>query len=294
MKVLITGANGQLGRSLLKLHPEFPDMVWIPTDYPELNITDEKAIELWLSKSNAGAVVNCAGYTAVDQAESEPDQAYRINTMGPGYLAQAAKQAGIPLIHLSTDYVFDGVQTQPYRESDTPRPTSVYGKTKLAGEERIRASGCTYVIIRTSWLYSEFGKNFFLTMLRLGREKEQIGVVSDQTGSPTYAGDLARAIILVLKQLKGSANQITKPGIFHYCNQGIATWFDFATRIMDLAQLPCTVNAIQTKDYPLPASRPAYSVLDTTLIHEAFGITIPHWTDGLYSCYKEYLNNNKP
>jgi dTDP-4-dehydrorhamnose reductase len=284
MKVLITGANGQLGQSLL-VAPVTPDEVsWIPTDYPVLDITSPSAIDHWIETTGPDVIVNCAAYTAVDQAEREPDKARSINATGPSNLAQAAKRAGIPLIHISTDYVYPGTNRVPYRETDATGPSSVYGKTKLEGEQAVMQAAGQAIIIRTSWLYSEFGKNFVLTMLRLGRERDQLGVVMDQIGCPTYAGDLAIAIITILKTLSIRPLTVTGTRIYHFCNTGEVSWFDFAREIFGYAGLPCTALPLRTDQYPQPAARPAYSVLDTSRIREEFGILIPDWKTSLVKC----------
>ena len=284
MKVLITGANGQLGRSLLVAPVNAGEFTWIPTDYPELDITDTSAIEHWFDKVSPDVMINCAAYTAVDQAEKEPEKARKINAAGPWMLALSAKKAGIPFIHLSTDYVFPGTNRVPYRETDTPGPLSVYGRTKLEGEQAVIQAAGPSIILRTSWLYSEFGKNFVLTMLRLGRERDQLGVVMDQIGSPTYARDLANAIITLLKNLRDRPEVLTSPSIYHFCNTGEASWFDFAKEIFNYSGLSCQVMPLRTEQYPQPAPRPAYSVLDTSRFREEFGVLIPDWKTSLVKC----------
>jgi len=284
MKVLITGANGQLGQSLLVAPVSANEFTWIPTDYPELDITDPSAIEHWIEKVSPDAIVNCAAYTAVDQAEKEPEKARGINATGPLQLALSAKKAGIPFIHTSTDYVFPGTSRIPYRETDPTGPISVYGRTKLEGEQAVIQAAGASIIIRTSWLYSEFGKNFVLTMLRLGRERDQLGVVMDQIGSPTYAGDLADALITILKSVRDRPEVFTSPGIYHFCNTGEVSWFDFAKEIFEYTGLSCKVMPLRTEQYPQPATRPAYSVLDTSRYREEFGVSIPYWKTSLVKC----------
>lgn len=283
IRVLITGANGQLGQSLLLLPVGPGEIEWIPTDFPELDITDPESVKKRLSLEKPDFLVNCAAYTAVDQAEKEPEMALRINAEGPRILASATKAMGCGFIHISTDYVFPGTGHLPYFENDATGPASAYGKTKLEGEEAIRKTGHG-MILRTSWLYSEYGKNFLLTMLRLGAERDSLGVVMDQIGSPTYAGDLANAILSII--LKGTRKEVKLPGmdVFHYCNLGVASWYDFAWTIMNHAHLKCHVKPIRTEEYPLPATRPAYSVMDTSKIRKTFGVEIPYWQESMEKC----------
>jgi len=288
LKILLTGANGQLGQALLKL-PGMPEMTeWIPTDYLELDITDLQAVRQYYADVSPDFVINCAAYTAVDQAEKDYERALSINATGPENLAIASKTAGIPLVHISTDYVFSGQGWKPYIETDPPGPKSAYGKSKLAGEEALIKVGGKVIIIRTSWLYSEYGKNFFLTMLRLGKEKESIGVVSDQIGSPTYAGDLARAIIKIIEYDSGHPGWIKNPEIYHFCNSGVASWFDLSKAVMATAGLPCKVNPLSTEQFPLPAPRPAYSILDTQKFRKRFWPEIPYWKEGVELCHERY------
>lgn len=267
---LITGCNGQLGRELTARLPNA-----IATDADALDITDFDAVKKFVTTNNIDTIINCAAYTAVDRAESDVDLATRVNVIGPENLAKT----GCKLVHISTDYVFDGTSHTPYKTTDTPNPTSVYGKTKLAGERAILQNNSNAIIIRTAWLYSTYGNNFVKTMLRLGAERETINVVCDQIGTPTYAGDLADAIVKILPQINHET-----AGIYHYTNMGVCSWYDFATAIMELGGRKCTVNAIPTSEYPTPATRPFYSVLDKTKIIKTFGITIPHWHDALRRC----------
>ncbi len=267
---LITGCNGQLGRELTARLQNA-----IATDADALDITDFDAVKKFVTTNNIDTIINCAAYTAVDRAESDADLATRVNVIGPENLAKT----GCKLAHISTDYVFDGTSHTPYKTTDTPNPTSVYGKTKLAGERAILQNNSNAIIIRTAWLYSTHGNNFVKTMLRLGAERETINVVCDQIGTPTYAGDLADAIVKILPQINHET-----AGIYHYTNMGVCSWYDFATAIMELGGRKCTVNAIPTSEYPTPATRPFYSVLDKTKIIKTFGITIPHWHDALRRC----------
>ncbi|MDL2230729.1 dTDP-4-dehydrorhamnose reductase, partial [Alistipes sp. OttesenSCG-928-L06] len=274
MRIGVTGANGQLGCSLRKIADDYPAHTFVFSDLPETDITDKAGIEAWAVANQLEIIVNCAAYTAVDRAESEPDAAWRVNALGPAVLAEVCAEKGIRLIHLSTDYVFDGTAETPYREDDTTHPLGVYGSTKLQGEQAIRESGCDALIVRTSWLYSEFGHNFVKTMLRLGAERAEVRVVDDQTGCPTYATNLARAIIqLTNKGFSGF-------GVYHYCDDGTTTWYDFARQIFAVAENPVPVIPIETKDYPTPAKRPKYSVLSTNKIKTA-GIQTPYWVDTL-------------
>jgi dTDP-4-dehydrorhamnose reductase len=291
-RILITGANGQLGQALLGLPGLSGGIEWIATDYNELDITSAADVKAFAGREGPDFILNCAAYTAVDLAEKEPKKAFLINAEGPRILAIAARDTGIPLIHISTDYVFSGNSWTPYKETDATDPKSAYGKSKLAGEQAILEIGGRSVIIRTSWLYSEFGKNFFLTMLRLGKEKETIGVVCDQIGGPTYAGDLAGAMMTMVNAFHANQDWLTKPEIVHYCNAGVASWYDLSVAIMEIAGLPCKVKPISTSDYPLPAPRPAYSLMDTSRYRGLSGKDVPHWRESLADCYEKYLKNN--
>lgn len=274
--ILVTGAGGQLGCELKKIGFSPLDEVFY-TDVAELDITDKKAVEDYVSRNDIDTIVNCAAYTAVDRAEEEPDRAELINVKAVENLADVAMREGCLLVHVSTDYVFDGMASEPYTEKSPVNPQSVYGHTKLAGERAIKRSGCLAIIIRTAWLYSEFGNNFVKTMLRLAKEKEELNVVSDQVGTPTYAADLAAAIVCVL----ADDCVVEKTGIYHFSNEGICSWYEFAQEIMQLSGEKCKVNAIATADYPTKAHRPAYSVLDKTKIKEKFGVSVPEWKEAL-------------
>lgn len=287
-KILLTGANGQLGQSLVGL-PGYSEIVeWIPTDYPELDITDIASIDSFICRYSPDFIINCAAYTAVDLAEKEYEKALMINAKGVENLAVAAKSAGIPMIHISTDYVFSGKSWKPYSEMDEPDPQGAYGKTKLAGEQAIMRIGGKAIIVRTSWLYSEFGKNFFLTMLRLGHDKTSIGVVADQIGSPTYAGDLATGLMKIVEYNNQHPGWIREPEIYHFCNTGTASWFDLSAAIMEISGLPCKVNPLSTDEYPLPAPRPPYSSLDTKKFRNCFWPEIPYWRTSLNNCFEKY------
>lgn len=270
---LVTGANGQLGNELRLLLKD--NALYVDKD--QLDITDAEAVKSFFSANRFDAVINCAAYTAVDKAEADEELARSINARGPENLAKT----GIPLIHVSTDYVFDGTNCRPYVETDTANPQSVYGRTKLAGEQAVLENASAAVIIRTAWLYSEFGNNFVKTMRRLGTEKAQLNVVFDQVGTPTYAADLAAAVVHILPRLRPGMKEI-----FHFSNEGVCSWYDFAVEIMKLSGLNCRVNPIESKDYPTPARRPFYSVLNKTKIKQTFNLKINHWKESLQSCLK--------
>lgn len=274
--ILITGANGQLGSELRKIGFSPLDEVFF-TDVAELDITDYTAIEKFIQVHEVDTIINCAAYTAVDRAEDEPGPAAEINTQAVANLAKAAQKGDCLLIHISTDYVFDGTATTPYTEKIKTCPVSVYGKTKLAGEEAIIRSGCFYIIIRTAWLYSAFGHNFVKTILRLARRAAEINVVNDQIGTPTYAEDLAKAIVKIM----ANDDRVEHEGIYHYSNAGVCSWYDFAVEIVRLSGLNCRVNPVTTAEYPTKTHRPAYSVLDKTKIKHTFGVEVPEWQEAL-------------
>lgn len=280
LKVLVTGSNGQLGTELKHLSSVNTNFEFTFIDSDVLNLSKPQEIVDYFADKNFEAIVNCAAYTAVDKAESESELADLINHQAVATLASIAKEKNIKLIHISTDYVFDGTNYRPYVESDLTKPVSVYGKTKLAGEQAV-FSVCpgNTAIIRTSWLYSGFGNNFVKTMLRLGSERDSLNVIFDQVGTPTYARDLAQVIIEILPKLKN-----TKPEIYHYSNEGVASWYDFAKAIFKISNINCKVNAITTAQYPTPAVRPNYSILDKAKIKSEFGISIPYWKDSLAEC----------
>jgi dTDP-4-dehydrorhamnose reductase len=280
--VLITGANGQLGTELGKIMPAA-----VLATHSDLDITNKRAVDDFVRKNNIKTIVNCAAYTAVDAAEDDAETAYKINALAPGYLAQT----GCQIIHVSTDYVFDGnLLVGAYQTTDTPRPISVYGKSKWNGELAVLNKSKNRIIIRTSWLYSPYGKNFVKTMRKLGATRDEISVVSDQYGLPTYAKDLAVAIVQIIPQMTPEKN-----GIYHYSNLDTLTgtlfkgisWYDFAVEIMKQSNLNCAVKPISTAEYPTRAVRPKYSVLDTTTIEQTFGIKIPTWRDALKRCLGE-------
>ncbi|MDR2475989.1 MAG: dTDP-4-dehydrorhamnose reductase [Bacteroidales bacterium] len=277
--VLITGANGQLGNELRRAAVEYGRFRYVFTDVEELDITNLAAIKNCLTKNDIAYIVNCAAYTAVDKAEDDAALCYKINRDAVENLAVAAKEHAARLIHVSTDYVFDGKNYRPYIETDPVCPESIYGKSKLAGEQTVQTVLPESIIIRTAWLYSAFGNNFVKTMLRLGKERDSLNVVFDQTGTPTNAFDLAIAICEILLF---SENNSFKPGIYHYSNEGVCSWYDFAKSIFRLASMnSMKVNPIEGKDYPAKAPRPHYSVLNKKKIKETFGIVIPHWESSL-------------
>ena len=283
MNILITGANGQLGNELRKISEYFSNYRFFFTDIAELDIANPDAVNDFFKKNRIQTVLNCAAYTAVDKAESEEPAATLINATAVEYLAKACNMAEATLIHLSTDYVYDGCACKPYSEDHYTAPALVYGRSKLAGEVAALATPKS-VVIRTSWLYSSFGNNFVKTMLRLGKERETLNVVFDQVGTPTYAADLAQAIMEIVKTTE--QNDL-KTGIFNYSNEGVCSWYDFAREIMQQAGLKCAVRPIETKDYPTPATRPHYSVLNKARFKAAYNLEIPYWKDSLIRCLAE-------
>ena len=277
MNILVTGANGQLGNSVRKISNKYPHHKFVYTDMPEVDITNLQLLEDLVKKESINAIINCAAFTAVDKAESCEELAAKINIDGPKNLALAAKSVGAKLVHISTDYVFDGKSSLPLKESDATQPIGVYGRTKRQGEVEVEKSGCDAIVIRTAWLYSEYGNNFVKTMIRLGKERESLNVVYDQIGTPTYATDLAFAIMTLLE--KG----ITGFQTYHFSNEGVISWFDFTKAIFEIAGLSTKVNAIESFEYPTAAERPAYSVLNKRKIKEA-GVTVPYWKESLKEC----------
>lgn len=282
MNILVTGANGQLGSEMQRLGAVSPNN-YIFTDAAELDVTDAGAVRRATEQTRAEAIVNCAAYTDVERAEENEAAADRLNRLAPANLAAAAAATGATLIHISTDYVFDGRAHTPYTEQAPTAPLSVYGRTKLAGEQAVEASGCSYLILRTAWLYSAFGNNFLKTMLRLTAERESLKVVFDQIGTPTYAGDLALGIFSVIEggQLRGHE------GLYHFSDEGVCSWYDFAVEIAAAAgHDKCRIEPCSTAEYPTKAPRPAYSVLDKGKFKTTFGIEIPHWRESLLYCLK--------
>ena len=281
MNILITGCNGQLGNEmqlLEKLHPEYR---YFNTDVAELDITNSEAIERFVTDNAIDGIVNCAAYTAVDKAEENQDFCQVLNADAPGYLAAAIEKRGGWMIQISTDYVFDGTNHKPYVETDPVCPNSTYGRTKLAGEQAVMSNCKNAMVIRTAWLYSTFGNNFVKTMIRLGKEKQELGVIFDQIGTPTYARDLAVAIFAAIS--KGVVS-----GIYHFSNEGVISWYDFTKAIHRIAGIDtCKVRPLHTEEYPTPAARPHYSVLDKTKIKQTFGIEIPYWETSLKECIEK-------
>lgn len=278
-QILVTGCLGQLGNEMQLLAPKYEEEChFFFTDKDDLDITDRKAIYDFIESNHISIVINCAAFTAVDKAESQPELCNLLNNIAPGYLAEAVASVGGTMIQVSTDYVFDGTGHKPYLEDDPTCPNSVYGRTKLAGEESVIRHCAGSMVIRTAWLYSTFGNNFVKTMLRLGKEREELGVVFDQIGSPTYARDLARAIMTAVD--KGIV-----PGVYHFTNEGVCSWYDFTRAIHRMAGIDkCHVKPIHTEDYPVAAPRPHYSVLDKSKIKATYGIEIPWWEDSLKEC----------
>lgn len=281
MNILVTGANGQLGNEMRVLSQENTQHTCFFTDVQELDICDEQAVCAFVAGNRVDVIVNCAAYTAVDKAEDNAELCDKLNHLAPGYLAAAAEACGAALIQVSTDYVFDGTGHLPYTEDMLPCPNSVYGSTKLAGERAVMEKCSRAMIIRTAWLYSIYGNNFVKTMLRLGRERETLGVVFDQIGTPTYAHDLACAIFAAI-------NRSIIPGIYHFSNEGVCSWYDFTLAIHRLAGITtCKVSPLHTDEFLAKAPRPHYSVLDKTKIKKTFGIEIPHWESSLRECVEK-------
>ena len=292
MNILITGANGQLGHEMQRVAKESNDN-YIFTDvaegYENLDITDLEAIRKMVKANNIEIIVNCAAYTNVDRAESDFDTANLINNTAAGNLATAMKEVEGTLIHVSTDYVFQGDRNIPCREDWPTNPLGVYGKTKLAGEKAIEATGCQHIILRTAWLYSQWGKNFVKTMQSLTASKDSLKVVFDQVGTPTFAGDLADAIAHII-----NTRQLDKTGIYHFSNEGVCSWFDFAKIICELSGNTCDIQPCYSEEFPSPVKRPHFSVLDKSKLKSTFGIRVPYWTDSLKKCTKQLADNNSP
>ena len=289
MRILVTGCNGQLGNEMQLLARENGQHSYFFTDVviPEgsvaqkLDITNEVEVEKFVEEHEIDCVVNCAAYTAVDKAESNEELCDLLNHVAPGYLAKAVGKRGGSMVQISTDYVFDGTSYRPVTEEQQTCPNSVYGRTKLAGEESVMKACDKYLIIRTAWLYSTFGNNFVKTMIRLGKEKKELGVIFDQVGTPTYARDLAAVIFVAI-------NQGIVPGIYHFSNEGVISWYDFTKAIHRIAGIEgCKVKPLHTEEYPTPAARPHYSVLDKTKIKRTYGVEVPYWEESLKECVEE-------
>ena len=284
MRILVTGSNGQLGSEIRELSKDY-DYNFFFTTSSNFDIRDNKKVKEYIESNNINIILNCAAYTAVDKAEDDIQNANNINHLAVKNLAQISKDNNVKLIHISTDYVFDGKNFKPYTEDDITNPNSVYGQTKLDGEnEMIKINPHNSIIIRTSWVYSSFGNNFVKTMLRLGKEKDELGVIFDQVGTPTYARDLAEALLQILNDECLILND--KVEIYNFSNEGVASWYDFAKEIMKMAKLDCKINPIETFQYPTPASRPHYSLLNKAKIKKEYNIEIPYWKDSLDECLK--------
>jgi dTDP-4-dehydrorhamnose reductase len=282
-RILVTGSNGQVGQELQVLASQFRDFQFLFTNRTELDITDKISIQRFFESNSIQYCINCAAYTAVDKAESEPEQAHLVNVKSVQYLAEACKNVGALLIHFSSDYVYHNGQNTPLKETDPTTPQSVYAKSKLEGEAAETAG--TALILRTSWVYSSFGHNFVKTMLRLGRERPELRVVYDQVGAPTHARDLAQAVLHIIQKVEnGIIERSLLHGIYNYSNEGVTSWYDFAKAIFEIADIDCKVTPIETKDYPTPAQRPPYSVLNKNKMKEAFGVEIAHWRESLKTC----------
>lgn len=287
--ILVTGSNGQLGNEIRRISANHENNFrFFFTDVAELDITDLKAVDSFIKENNIKYIINCAAYTAVDKAEDDVDLCYKINRDAVANLGLAATNNNAKVIHISTDYVYDGTAKKPYVETDTVNPQSVYGKSKQEGEAELLKACADSIIIRTAWLYSIFGSNFVKTMIKLGKERETLNVVADQRGTPTYGTDLAKTIVKILDFSEANG---FKPGIYHYSNEGATTWYDFTLAIHKEAGInTCKVNPITTEQYPVKATRPKYSVLDKTKIKSTFNLTIPNWEESLNNCIKELLS----
>jgi dTDP-4-dehydrorhamnose reductase len=285
-RILITGANGQLGNEMRVLSEEYPEHTYFFTDVAELDICNEQAVMDFVKANGIHTIVNCAAYTAVDNAEDHVEFCTRLNADAVGYLAKSAEANGAEFIQISTDYVFDGTAHAPYQETDPTCPESVYGSTKLEGERNALAYCSRAMVIRTAWLYSTFGNNFVKTMIRLGKERDSLGVIFDQIGTPTYARDLARAIFEAIRQG-------VVPGVYHFSNEGVCSWYDFTKAIHRLAGITtCQVKPLHTSEYPAKAKRPHYSVLDKSKIKATYGMEVPYWMESLGECI-EALSDGK-
>lgn len=290
--VLITGSKGQLGSELRELLIAEKTHNYLFTDIAQLDITNKQDVKSFVTSNNVDAIINCAAYTAVDKAEDEPQLCNLINGVAPGILADIAAENNALLIHISSDYVFDGNTPVPHREDSAVSPRSIYGRSKLAGEIAIKSSGCEYIIIRTSWLYSIFGNNFPKTILRLSSERELLNVVYDQIGTPTYATDLAKVIIEILKRNFEPSGNILTGGIYHYSNEGVCSWYDFALAIIRMGKTDCKIVPVASDKFPAKAHRPRFSVLDKEKIKTLMGIEIPHWRDSLEEFFLK-INDNE-
>jgi dTDP-4-dehydrorhamnose reductase len=278
--ILVTGGNGQLGSELREIAHNYQDYNFLFTDVKDLDITNHTTVATFIERNNITVIINCAAYTAVDKAESEPELSDAINHLAVANFAQIAKDKNIKLIHISTDYVFDGKNYKPYIETDTPNPKSVYGQTKLDGELAMQQiNPLNSIIIRTSWVYSKFGNNFVKTMLSLAENRDEISVVADQMGSPTNAADLAKTILLILPKI---TNKVVE--VYHYSNEGVCSWYDFAKKIFEIQGIPIKINQLESRQFPTAAKRPFYSVLNKSKIKEVFSLEIDYWNNSLVNC----------
>lgn len=283
VNILVTGSNGQIGSEFRELAPKYPEYRFFFTERDELDVSCLDDLERYVATNRIEVIINCAGYTAVDKAESEHEEADRVNHLAVANLAQLAKRRSLKLVHISTDYVFNGKGYRPYIEEDSADPLSVYGRTKHAGEQAMMKSNpSNSVIVRTAWVYSRFGANFVKTMRRLARERDELKVVFDQIGSPTYARDLVETILAILPKIASDGVEL-----YHYSNEGVASWYDFAKAIIAMDQLECRVLPIESSDYPTPAARPHYSLLNKSKIKKHFGVEIPYWRESLQCCLEE-------
>jgi dTDP-4-dehydrorhamnose reductase len=285
--ILVTGANGQLGMKIRDCAKDFPKFNFLFTDIQELDITNKIELESFVVDNKIDLIINCAAYTAVDNAENDLDNAYKLNSFAPESLAEISTRHNLKFIHISTDYVFDGTANLPYNEVSQTNPASVYGKSKLDGEKRALNSNTDCVIIRTSWLYSEYGNNFAKTILRLAKEKEMLKVVYDQVGTPTYAGNLAESVLLIVNGF--FSKDIWNPGIYHYSNLGVCSWYDFAIKLVKSKNIEIEIIPVLSHEFVTKAKRPAYSVFDKSKIIKTFGIKIPYWTDACDEMLKNYI-----
>ena len=283
MNILVTGSNGQLGSEVKDLAAKYKDFSFFFRDLPALDICSSDQLDVFLTENKINTVINCAAYTAVDKAEQDAEIAEKVNSEGVLNLVNALAKVNGKLIHISTDYVFDGNSFLPYQESDEVNPIGVYGNTKRSGELAVLNSDIDGIVIRTSWLYSAYGNNFVKTMLRLGNERDELGVIFDQVGTPTNASDLAQACLDILSSKKQSKMN-SKGNLYHFSNEGVASWYDFAITIMALGKVVCHIKPIETKDYPTAAKRPHFSVLNKSKIKKDFEIEIPYWRNSLAAC----------
>lgn len=289
MNILVTGKNGQLGSEINALSNQYPNFNFIFTDVEELDITNKNKIETFFTENTVDLIINCAAYTAVDKAEEEIETANKVNNLAVKYLVEVAEIYHTKIIHISTDYVFNGNSYIPYKEIDNTNPISIYGKTKLDGESHIINAKTQGLIIRTSWVYSEFGNNFVKTMLRLGKERNELGIIGDQIGTPTNAKDLAKTCLDIASKTELWS---TKNEIYHFSNLGVCSWYDFAYEIMKISNTNCNIKLIGTEDYPTKAARPQYSVLNKKKITDQFKIDNSHWSISLEKTLKNLTNNN--